>query len=258
MAPLVTHLVVGERVFAQLPQFDATGYGPFLLGCLLADVNNFADIERRRTHFAGKLDEDGVAAFTTMCAGFLHGLDGLLLHPWNELDGTGQAFVSGYLCHLAADEEWKRLSWNLLLTLGIESMADLPVPGGVVMTAFSVLSSELFADLPAIATALSAASVPDVLTHVPHEAFQAMWDIVRGPVMNGHSPQSYFELLRRQGIPSADLQAIQQRHEMYWDQAVALIRSMGSVEPFIQTAVEHSLEVIPRLWTGHLPPPKCR
>ncbi len=248
MASLVTHLVIGERVLARLPQFNAMDYGPFLLGCLLADVNNFANIDRRRTHFAGSLAQDGVAAFTTMCTGFLRRRDDLLSRPWNELDGTGQAFVSGYLCHLAADEESKRLSWNLLLTLGIKSVADLPVPGGVIMTAFSVLSSELFVNWPAIATALSDASVPDVMTHVPHEAFQAMWDIVREPVMNGHTSEHFFELLKRQGKSSADLQVVRERHETYLDEATALIRDMGGVEPFIQTAVEHSLEMIPRLW----------
>ncbi|MDY6876318.1 MAG: zinc dependent phospholipase C family protein [Chloroflexota bacterium] len=258
MAPLITHLVIGERVFAQLSQFDVTDYDSFLLGCLLADVNNFASIDRRRTHFAGKLDEDGVAAFTTMCTGFLRRRDDLLPRPWSELDGTGQAFVSGYLCHLAADEEWKRLSWNLLLTLGIESVADLPVPGGVVMTAFSVLSSEMFVNFPAIVMALNEVSVPNVLMHVQHGAFQAMWDIVKDYVMNNPTPESFLELLRRQGKSSADLQVTRARHETYWDEAITLIRSMGGVEPLIQAAVEHSLEVMPLLGTDHSPHPEYR
>ena len=56
MAPLVTHLVIGERVFAQSPQFDSADYGPFLLGCVLVDVNNFSGMDRRRTHFVGRLE----------------------------------------------------------------------------------------------------------------------------------------------------------------------------------------------------------
>ena len=35
MAPLTTHLVIGERVFAQLKQFEAADYGAFLLGCVI-------------------------------------------------------------------------------------------------------------------------------------------------------------------------------------------------------------------------------
>jgi hypothetical protein len=49
MAPLITHLVVGERVFAQLRQFDSAAYGPFLLGCILVDVHGFSNIDRRVT-----------------------------------------------------------------------------------------------------------------------------------------------------------------------------------------------------------------
>ena len=71
MAPLVTHLVIGERVFAQSPQFDSTDYGPFLLGCVLVDVNNFSGMDRRRTHFVGRVDEDGADAFNRSCASFL-------------------------------------------------------------------------------------------------------------------------------------------------------------------------------------------
>jgi hypothetical protein len=31
MAPLTTHLVIGERVFAHLPRLDPSDYGAFLL-----------------------------------------------------------------------------------------------------------------------------------------------------------------------------------------------------------------------------------
>ena len=63
MASWVTHLVVGERVFAQLQQFGEQEYGAFLLGCVLVDVHTFSDVDRRATHFVGRLEEDGVDAF---------------------------------------------------------------------------------------------------------------------------------------------------------------------------------------------------
>jgi len=256
MASLVTHLVIGERVFAQLPQLDAANYAPFLLGCLLVDVNNLPGIDRRRTHFAGTLTEDGPAAFTTMCTGFLRQCDDILLRPWNELDGNGQAFVAGYLCHLAADEEWKRLAWSTLSSRGIESVAELPVPGGVLMTAFSVMSNKTFINHPAIVMALSAATVPDVLTHVPHAAFQAMWNLIQAHVINGHTPESFFELLQREGRPNAEVQVIRERHARYWDEALALIRDMGGIELYVQRAAQHSLEVIPRLWAERVGSPR--
>jgi len=248
MAPLITHLVVGERAFAQLPQFDPTDYGAFLLGCVLVDVNNFSGMDRRRTHFAGRLQEDGAAAFNKSCANFLSQCADLLIRPWSELTSAERTFVAGYLCHLAADEVWKQFTWNMLRALGIHSLADLPVPGGVIFTAFSVLSSKTYVDFPAVASALNDIAIPHVLTHVSYDAFRTMWDIVAGYTLNGSTPESYFEMLRREGRTSAEIQEVIRRHDVYWEDAVALIRDLGGVEPYIQAAVQRSLETIPRLW----------
>lgn len=79
MAPLVNHVVVGERTFAQLrrlDKFDNKDYGPFLLGCVLVDVHGFSDVDRRETHFVGRLEEDGVDAFNKSCTNFLNQLSG--------------------------------------------------------------------------------------------------------------------------------------------------------------------------------------
>ena len=122
MAPLITHLVVGERVFAQLGRFDPATYGAFLLGCVLVDVHGFSDVDRRRTHFAGRLEEDGEDAFRKSCAGFLDQLDTVLLRPWGELGEGERAFVAGYLCHLAADEDWKWFGWKVMHGLDISSL----------------------------------------------------------------------------------------------------------------------------------------
>ena len=248
MAPLVTHLVVGERVFAQLQRFDDKDYGSFLLGCVLVDVHGFSDVDRRETHFVGRLEEDGVGAFNKSCASFLNQLDGLLTRPWNQLAGAEQAYVAGYLCHLAVDEDWKRFGWNILHTLGISSLADLPVPAGVIYTAFGVLSSKTYVDSPAIVSALNDTEIPYVLTHVPHSAFQAMWDIVKEHMLTGGTPESYFEMLEREGRTDAEVQEVIRRHDVYWEDAVALIHDLGGVEPRIQAAVQRSLDTIPRLW----------
>jgi hypothetical protein len=53
MAGEITHLVVGERVFAELRRFAPTAYGAFLLGCVLPDVQTIGGIDRRATHFCG-------------------------------------------------------------------------------------------------------------------------------------------------------------------------------------------------------------
>ena len=251
MAPLVTHLVVGERVFAPLQQFGDEEYGSFLLGCVLVDVHGFSDVDRRTTHFVGRLEEDGTDAFNKSCTNFLSQLDDLLLRPWGELASAEQAFVAGYLCHLAADEDWKQFGWNVLQTLEIPSLADFPVPGEVFLTAFDVLSSEMYVDFPSVTSALNDVAIPNVLAHVPHEAFQAMWDIAQEHVADGRTPESYFEMLRRLGQTDAELQEIIHQHDVYWDDAVSWITDFGGVEPRIHAGVERSLEVIPRLWAWH-------
>ena len=252
MAPLITHLVIGERVFRQLRHFDPTPtvYGSFLLGCLLVDANHFSDVDRRQTHFVGRLDEDGADAFEKSCANFLRQLDGLLLRPWDDLTPREQAFVAGYLCHLTADETWKAFTWRLLQTLDITSWVDFPLPGEVVLTVVSVLSSRVLTDLRAVAAALNDASIPHVLTHVPHDAFQNMWDITQAYALDGRTRESYFDMLERAGKTSAEIEAVRQQHDLYWEGATALIHEVGGVEPYIQNASRHAMRVVSQLWTS--------
>ncbi len=252
MAPLITHIVIGERVFARMACPGATPwpYGPFLLGCVLADVNSFAEFDRRLTHFVGRPAADGEDAFSQSCTRFLRQRPSLLPRPWNELTGGEQAFVGGYLCHLAADEVWKRFTWELMHGLGIDSWTRFPVPPGVVFTAFGVLTRQKLQRPEAVSFALAGVRVPNVLAHVPHSAFLTMWEIVREHVSDGNTPASYFDLLERQGRPRSEVEAARERHERYWDQAVALIEDAGGSERYLRAAVERGLEMMPQLWTG--------
>ena len=122
MASFVTHMVIGEQVFAELPGFDPADYGAFLLGCVLVDVHAFYDVDQRTTHFAERFDERGVDAFNRSCSNFLTQLDSLLVRPWRKLTSAERAFIAGYLCHLAADEEEAAL--RLLRDLEASQTAD--------------------------------------------------------------------------------------------------------------------------------------
>lgn len=248
MAPLVTHLIVGERVFAQLRQFDSAAYGPFLLGCVLVDVNGFSDIDRRTTHFVGRLHEDGADAFRKSCTNFLAQLDVLLVRPWRELVQEEQAFVAGYLCHLAVDEVWKQSGYEMMQKLGISSLAELPVPGGILLSAFSALTRGLHGDFSTITSALEDTSIPHVLTHVSHGDFRAMWEISGEWMMNGCPYELRVEMHRRMGKAEAQIEAARREREMYWDAAVAFAQESGEVEHTIDRGVQRSLEVLPHLW----------
>ena len=251
MAPLITHLVIGERVFAQIQHFDPTPavYGAFLLGCVLVDVNNLSNIDRRQTHFVGRWDEGGEDVFGKSCANFLSQLNTLLSRPWDDLAGTEQAFVAGYLCHLAADEFWREFGWSLAQKLGIASLTDLPVPGEVIMTAVNVLSREMFVGFSSVASALNNASIPTVLTHVPHDDFQRMWDIIQAHQSESGAIELYFKVLEHKGKTSSEIQSVRQQHDAYWEKAVAFIRDAGGIESYVQPAIERAAYVVSQLWT---------
>jgi hypothetical protein len=146
------------------------------------------------------------------------------------------------------DEDWKQFAWNMLQTLGIQSLADVPVPGEVFMTAFDVLSWKLYTDHPAVARALYSGPIPDVLARVPHDALLGMWDIVKEHVMDGKTPESYFGMLSRLGKTAAEIEIVRREHDEHWKEAIAWIHDWGGVEARVQAAAQRSLEIIPRLW----------
>ena len=249
MAPIDMHAVIGERVYPQIGALAQTrAYGPFVLGCMLVDVNGFSDLDRRQTHFAGRPDEDGEDAFYVGSSTFLSQLDVLLRRPWANLSPSERAFVAGYLCHLAADEAWKGISWRALWAMGITSTDQLPIPAGVILTAYIVLSADHYHDAAALADVLQEATIPDVLTHVPYEALVRMWRIVKPRVLGDHTVDAYLAMLERRGVPAAQVADRKRQHEQYVDDAIAFVKELADVETMIQATVDRSLELVPRLW----------
>ena len=249
MAPLTTHLVIGERVFARLPELGDADYGTFLLGCVLVDASGFTDIDRRTTHFAEHRAVGGPYAVDRSCANFLEQLDELLVRRWDELSSAERAFVAGYLCHLAADEEWKRVTLGSLRSMGILAPKDLPIPAGTIMTAFDVLSSEMYVDFSSVASALRDASVPNVFTHVPRDAFQAMWDVARGRLIDRSSTESHLAMLRRLRVTDTEIEAERRELQTYWEDALKFIHKyLGGIHSRVLAMVQRSLQTMPRLW----------
>ena len=251
MAPLITHLVVGERVHQQLGWFGPADYGPFLLGCILVDVHLCSPIHRRDTHFAERLGRHGPNAFHRSCANFLGRLDSLLVRPWDELTTGEQAFTAGYLCHLAADEEWKRFDVETLQRLGIRWWRELAVPGDVILTAFDVLGTALYRDYAGVVSVLGGASVPDVLAHIPHGVLEQLWSRVKAHAMDGRTVASYLQMLGGMGKTDGEVRAAELEHQVYFDDAVELVGSFfGGAQSRVDAMVARSLEVAPYLWDG--------
>jgi hypothetical protein len=253
VAAHTTHLVVGERVFPQiaplLVQMPSTAQrGTFLLGCVVVDVHLFGAIDRRRTHFRDGLYARGDLAYDRSCANFVRAVGGLLARPWPALRPDEQAFVAGYLCHLATDESWMAFCWRMLDRLGLERWSALPVPGSVLMTAYHVLSRPLFHHFASIAEALAQAPIPHAMTHVPHEAFVHAWQTVRAHVLDGHTPDSYLLMLAQMGRGEEEVRTARAAHDAHWEAALALARAQEDLESIVADAVRRSVETIPRLW----------
>jgi len=248
MPASVTHLVAGERIlnrhFAESPQ-DVQG--AFLAGCTLVDVHAFSEIERRHTHFVGTVQEDGEDAYLLSCANFLRGLDGLLMRPWSDLSPVERAFAVGYLCHLAVDECWKELGWQLFQKLGINSWANFPVPGDVSLTTFDFMSAEHLLDSPAVDAALGHVVIPDVFSHVPVALFIRQWSVIREYVLARATPDAHARMLELAGKSDTEVEESRQRHEAYWESSIELTQSIGGVGPFLQDGIDRSLQVLPQL-----------
>ena len=249
MAATITHLLIGERVFPYFRQFSPVDFGAFLLGCILVDVHVCSAVSRRTTHFSDGLEINGPYSLQRSCTNFLSQLDKLLLRPWDRLSSNEQAFVAGYLCHLAADEEWKRFDRDSVQVLGLRWWADLPMPANIIITAFEMLTSEFYINRAAVTAALTGAVIPNVFNHIPHEVFQATWEIVKAPAIEGSLPETYFVMLERLGKPASEIQSVRQQLSQYQGDALAVIQTrLGGVEPRIQAMLKRSLEVLPCLW----------
>lgn len=251
MPPLNTHLVTGERLFPTLP-LEAHTYGDFLLGSLLADVNSFGALDRRDTHFVGRVDEDGEAAYTLSCTNFLRQRSTLLRRPWDALDARERAFVTGYFGHLAVDETWKAADAQYLRRRGARTWRELHtprVPGEVFLTAFSVSSQPHYRDFGAVAAALRPIdAVPDVFSHVPHADFTRMWHNIKPALLAPYTIEAYFEILTRKGHSPEQLRASRAEHARYWEAALAQIAELGGVAAFLVAAVAHAVETLPTLY----------
>jgi hypothetical protein len=248
MPDSITHLVAGEHVLLQnYANLPVEMQGAFLAGCMLVDVHGFNAIDRRQTHFVGRVEEDGEAAFRQSCSNFLGKMDRLLRRPWEILEPVERSFTGGYLCHLAVDECWKKLGWELFQKFGITSWDDFVVPADVSVTAFDFLSRALWIDPPQLERMLENIIVPDIFTHVPYELFRKQWCIIRGYVTAGGTAEAYIKMLERAGRSSDETEAIRQRYDTYWENGIGFVHEIGGVEPFLAGAVERTMEVLPQL-----------
>lgn len=197
MAPFLTHLVIGEQLWAGLaarPSW-APHAGTFLFGCLAPDVDKFCDgLSQATTHFVAK--DAGYEWVNKRTRLFLDRQDEFLRAPLGTLEVAEQAFVAGYLCHVATDEVTGRYGQATR-----RDAAGLDLPRNWVDAFLTVFDPEVWrlARDPAwIAARLRTAAIPGgTLTFTRADCLVAMHHIVWPQVEAGGGLLAYLDMLRR-------------------------------------------------------------
>jgi hypothetical protein len=264
MAPFLTHLVVGERVWAALdgkrPASD--NYGTFLFGCLAPDVDKFCHgLEQSTTHFLAK-DEAGTYVWRrSQC--FLDCQTCFLRAPFHTLETVEQSFVIGYLCHVATDEITGRHAQTIRSQ---NSGSGEPLPHvDAILTAMDPRFWAMTRDPGSVVEALNLASIPDLaFVFTKRDCLWAMHQAVVPQVVEGGGLVPCVNMVRRQwqwmrhGRVSdaaddpdleADLAAFRCQIEADLPTSEQLVAKMD-VDLFLQEAHRHSLQRIHTLLTG--------
>ncbi len=246
MPPLNTHLLIADRLFPRLG-WGESALSPFLAGNLVVDANSFTTLPRPRTHLVERWEEATGMGYRR----FLLHREELLRRPWAELTEEEQAFVGGYLAHLAADAAWKARLAGLYRRWGIGSWRDLPIPVSVFLTEMSVLCADHFLDFERIVRALrDYPRVPDLFVHVPHAALQHTWEIGRTVMDRPYRRDSFYAMLRLKGVGREALEEERRDHERYGDAARAFILKTGAVEWWIAPLVELAEAALREMFAG--------
>ena len=256
MAPFLTHLVIGERVWnaldRQRPAQDR--YGTFLFGCLAPDMDKLCDgLEQSTTHFVGK-DEAGTYAWRRS-QHFLDHQQDFLRAPFTALEAGEQSFVLGYLCHVATDEATARFAMEQRDQLAIAAMA-LPSVDAV-LTAMDPRFWAMTTDPESIVAALETVVIPDgTFVFAPQACLNAMHQVVVPQVREGGGLVPYLNMVRRQRqwvrhgqvSDAADDPVLEEELAVYRRQIEAglpaseqLIETM-ELESFVDQATNHSLQ----------------
>jgi hypothetical protein len=261
MAPFLTHLNIGERVWLRLdgrrPQPEA--YGTFLLGCLAPDVDKlWPDLEQGTTHFLPK--EQGRAWTERRTRRFLSRPTDFLAAPFPEMAAVEQAFVLGYLCHVAADEMTGRLGTQLMAQFAAGSQV-LPNVDAI-LTAMDPILWAKAGDPAGIVAALEGACLPaGAFSFLPAEGLAALYQAILPQVREGGGLLPYIRFRRRLGnwkrhgrVSDDDQDAELEAELAEWQRRIAadlpdcqqLVASMDMAS-YLAEAVEHSLACIEAL-----------
>jgi len=231
----------------------AAHYGTFLFGCLAPDVDKFCHgLEQSTTHFLAK-DEAGTWVWRRSQR-FLEDQAQLLRAPFRALEAAEQAFVMGYLCHVATDEVTGR---SAQIIKGQHSGSGAPLPNvDAILTAMDPRFWTLARQPSALIGALNSASIPDrAFVFTERECLWALYQAVVPQVAEGGGLIPCVDMVRRQwqwmrhgrvsDAPDdleleADLAAFRRQIEADLPASELLVDRLD-LELFVQEAHNHSM-----------------
>jgi hypothetical protein len=269
MAPFLSHLVVGERVWQVMadsiriePGVAASenGFGSFLFGCLAADVDKFCEgLEQATTHMMAK-DPAGTYVWRRSQL-FLERQADVLRAPLGALTYHEQWFVMGYLCHLATDEITARQA-------GAMNRKQVAAGGSLpnIDALLTVLDARVWStasDPESLRAALTTAPMPDgTLVFAPQECLAAMHRSILPQIGAGGGLEPYLSMVRNQwiwlrfgggGAAAGDLAAVERDLQAYRRRIAADMPAAEDwvnglqVQEYVKEASSHSLQRIEEL-----------
>jgi hypothetical protein len=244
----ITHAVVGEYVRRKLfPLLSIENRGSFYGGCILIDVHAFNNIDRRITHFVETIEEDGQNTYLQSCNKFIKDYKELISSPWDKIGSYEKYFMAGYLCHLAADETWRKWGLQIYKELGLNSWSEFPVLGDYGLATFDFLSNQLFSNKKEFIKEIDGLEIPNILNHIPYQYFQKQWYICEDYVYSDGSIKPYIEALVRAGKTEREIENIRTTCIDNWERAINFYMKIGGVKNYIQNSMIRSIEVLNKL-----------
>jgi hypothetical protein len=244
----ITHAVVGEYVRRELfPLLSIDNRGSFYGGCILIDVHAFNNIDRQITHFVGTIEEDRQNTYLKSCNKFIKDYKNLISSPEGNIGIYEKYFIAGYLCHLAADETWRKWGLQIYRELGLNSWSEFPVLGDYGLATFDFLSNQLFSNKEEFIKEIDSLHIPNIFNHIPYPYFQKQWYVCKDYVYSDGSIEPYVEALGRAGKTAKEIENIKSACIDNWGRAIEFYVRMGGAKNYILSSMTRSIEVLNQL-----------
>ncbi len=256
MAPFNVHFLIAETIWPTVKTMTAwpvschkTHYGQFCFGCVAPDVDKLSDtLTQKDTHFFDRTgDYDLMASHRT--AAFLVQQRDFLCCPFDHLPPDQQAFVLGYLCHLAVDEVskhlWRRQTWQ----------SFKQIHPGAAFAALDELAQQHIQNFPAVVKAVCAITVPDVIPRIPEGDLEQMWRATCAFVWADTVEAQFLTLVDFFDRAASERRLqLQQRFRAEIDYARQQ-RHVFKLELMVQASLTHSRARLTDLLEGRVPEP---